>query len=314
MITTAVILAAGRGTRLKEITSKRSKAMAPVVGLPMIARVMDSLRASGMKRFVVVTAPGDHELHRYCSAVPEACIRVQDQPKGSGNALRVCEADLTEAFVVSACDSLLDPADICAVVKLFLAEKAQAALSVMQVDENVSLQARSVVRCCGVKVEEFIEKPGASERISDTTSLPLWVLSPTVFSELRELKPSPRGEYELPAVFNAMIAKGQRVVAHEAKHRSDLTTIDDLVELNCMFLREMSPLIQVHQSTYIPAGVRVIPPVKIDEGCQIGDGAQIGPEVYIEQGARVAPGVELRQVVVTSGAQVTESGSQRVYV
>jgi glucose-1-phosphate thymidylyltransferase len=183
----------------------------------------------------------------------------------------------------------------------------------MKVEEDVSLESRSVVRMTGCDVLEFIEKPGAFQRVSNITSLPLWVLSPEIFPELAALTPSPRGEYELPAAFNSLIARGRRVVAHLANVRYDLTTVDDLLTLNQMFLRAMSPSIQVHPTVSIPRGVKLIAPVRIDEGCQIGDGACLGPEVYLERGACIAPAITLSDAVVTCEAQVTSSGSNRVY-
>ncbi len=313
MITTAVILAAGRGTRLKEITAKRSKAMAPVAGVPMICRVIDSLKSAGISKFLVVAAPGDRALQELCSSLPEVRVREQREPKGSGDALRSCESDLPHPFIVSACDSLLELTDISAVCRLFESMQAQAALSVMQVGADVPLESRSVVRMSGDHVLEFIEKPSSSQRISNITSLPLWVLSPDIFPELASLAPSPRGEYELPAAFNMLIAKGRRIVAHRAAVRYDLTTVDDLLALNRIFLREMSPSVQVHPTVRIPESVSLIPPVRIDEECVLGEGAQVGPLVYMERGSSVAPSVVLSDAVVTSEVKVTSSGAQRVY-
>ena len=54
-----VVLAAGAGTRLKPLTDARSKAMMPVVGVPMVERVMRDLEAGGVEDFVVVVRPDD---------------------------------------------------------------------------------------------------------------------------------------------------------------------------------------------------------------------------------------------------------------
>jgi NDP-sugar pyrophosphorylase family protein len=313
MITTAVILAAGRGTRLKEITAKRSKAMAPIVGMPMIARVIDSLQAAGVLRFIVVAAPGDQGLKDFFRASPHVIVREQREPRGSGDALRVCEADIEGPFLVSACDSLLETDDIIAACALFESTQAQAALTVMQVGEDVSLESRSVVRMQGNEVLDFIEKPSRSQRVSNITSLPLWVLSPEIFGELATLVPSPRGEYELPATFNSLIAKGRRVVAHRAVARYDLTTVADLLSLNRMFLRRLSPTIEVHPTVSIPEGTKLLAPVRIDEGCLIGEEVELGPEVYLERGAAVASHVTLRNAVVMRDVHVTTSGSNTVY-
>jgi glucose-1-phosphate thymidylyltransferase len=287
--------------------------MAPVAGEPMIARVIDSLQAAGIGRYIVVAAPHDRELLAFCESRTDITVRQQVKARGSGDALKVCEADIHAPFVVSACDSLLDTTDIFQAMKLFVQERADAVLSVQEVPHEVSLQTRSVVRLTGASVQQFIEKPSEAERLSNITSLPLWVLAPTVFAELHRLEPSPRGEYELPAIFNAMIAAGQRVLAYRAGGRTDLTTIADLLEINRRFLRAMSPTIQVHPLATVPASVKLIPPVKIDAECQIGEDAQLGPEVYLERRAVVTSGVQLERVVVVSDARATTSGADRVY-
>ena len=48
----AIILAAGRGTRLYPITATRTKAMCPVAGKPIVARVMDTLLENGISNFI----------------------------------------------------------------------------------------------------------------------------------------------------------------------------------------------------------------------------------------------------------------------
>ncbi|HIQ01495.1 MAG TPA: hypothetical protein EYH30_05130 [Anaerolineales bacterium] len=58
----AVVLAAGRGKRLRPLTDARSKPMLPVAGKPMVERVMEQLAAEGVERFVVVVHPGDGPL------------------------------------------------------------------------------------------------------------------------------------------------------------------------------------------------------------------------------------------------------------
>ena len=55
----AVVLAAGRGTRLGHLTAHRSKAMLPVLGRPLVGRVLEGLWAAGLRRFVVVGGPED---------------------------------------------------------------------------------------------------------------------------------------------------------------------------------------------------------------------------------------------------------------
>jgi glucose-1-phosphate thymidylyltransferase len=311
MIDTALILAAGRGSRLKEVTATRSKAMAPVAGKPIIGRVIDALKEAGISRFIVIGAPHDGELRTYCASIPNALFLVQEKPLGSGDALKVAAAHTPTQFVVCACDSLIPAADIKNLIAHH-ADDAVATLSILEVPPEVSLGARSVVAVQDNRVVNFVEKPKESERISNLSSLPLYVLTNEIFPALSRITPSPRGEYELPEVFRAYIAQGKIVRAVRASDRFDLTDQADLLALNERFLKTLSPQIQIHQSVTIPPSTRIHPPVLIEEGVFLGEDSTIGPCVYLETNARIDTGCTISHAVVTRGARVTGNSTSKV--
>jgi NDP-sugar pyrophosphorylase family protein len=302
MISAAVILAAGRGSRLKEITATRSKAMAPIAGKPMIARVIESLRAVGLNRFIMVAAPHDDELRRFFEGDSAVTALTQETPRGSGDALKVCAGHLTSDFLVCACDSLIPEESIVRLLDIHTATHATASIGVMEVPGDVSLASRSVVRLEGDCVLDIIEKPQPHERFSNITALPLYVLSPEIFPELEVLPLSARGEYELPEAFRALIAAGKRVSASRISHRDDLTNSSDLLQLNEQFLKTQTPQVQIDPSVVISADIAIHAPVLIEKDVTLGAGCEVGPYVYIERGAVVEPGAKLSHVVVTRGA------------
>jgi NDP-sugar pyrophosphorylase family protein len=304
MIDTAIILAAGRGTRLKEVTKVRSKAMAPVAGKPMIQRVIDELLRAGIARYLVVAAPGDSELKSYFSGRGEVQIVEQPTPRGSGDALRACEGRVAGSFLVSACDSLVQSAEVEKVCELHLQLRLRATVGVLRVSADTPLAARSVVRLHGSLIERLIEKPGPEERISNVTALPLYVLNADIFGELGTLAVSARGEYELPALLSQWCEEGEKLGAIEVSERCDLTTIDDLLALNIRFLERQSPSVQIDPSAVIGAGVELIGPVVIGAGCHIHAGAVVGPAVYLEERVSVAPGSKLLRTVALRGADL----------
>ena len=51
----AVILAAGKGTRMKELTASRPKPMIEICGKPMLEHILVALRNSGIREFVIIT-------------------------------------------------------------------------------------------------------------------------------------------------------------------------------------------------------------------------------------------------------------------
>lgn len=311
MIDTAIILAAGRGSRLKQVTATRSKGLVPIAGRPLIGRVIDALQDSGISKFLVVRAPHDEELAQFCSAIPGAVSVVQPQPLGSGHALQQCAALAPESFLVCACDSLIPSSDISRLIAAHDA-RAVATLSIIEVPADTSLGSRSVVTMSGDAVLDFIEKPAPEERLSNLSSLPLYILSRDIFPELATLTPSARGEIELPQAFRSLIKKGRLVNGVLASERFDLTDQNDLLSLTRLFLDSQEPAVQIHHSVVVPASATIVPPVLIEECVAIAEGVTIGPSVYIEHGATIEQGCSLEYAVVLRGARASGEVSKQV--
>jgi NDP-sugar pyrophosphorylase family protein len=314
MITTAVILAAGRGSRLRAITQARSKALAPVVGMPLISRIMASLREAGIERFHIVTAPHDEELQRHVAAEPHVVTHIQEKPLGSGDALRSCQSRLRGNFLVCACDSVVEPSEIRSLIETARIAEGAMALAVMEVSPEVSLETRSVVVLDGTKVLDIIEKPGPNERKSNVTSLPLYILNEEIFVELQKLLPSTRGEYELPVAIRNLIGKGRLAISSRVTQRDDVTALSDLLKLNIKVLRGLSPDVQVAEGVFIPPTATVVGPVFIDPGVSVGEGVTLGPFVYLERGSVIEAGVRLERTVVTRGSRVNRDTYDAVVI
>ena len=84
-----VILAAGRGTRLRPVSNHYSKAMVPVLNRHLLAWVIDSFRDVGFERFIVVAGPDDEPLKAWCAAESGLTVVVQEEALGSGHARNV---------------------------------------------------------------------------------------------------------------------------------------------------------------------------------------------------------------------------------
>ncbi len=107
----AVILAAGHGSRLQPITLTRSKAMVPILGKPIVERVMEDFFANGIDDFILVVSTRDRHITRYFrhESKLEADVRFVYQPErlGMANALQCAAQLITDDFFLSACDNLI---------------------------------------------------------------------------------------------------------------------------------------------------------------------------------------------------------------
>ena len=92
----AVILAAGKGSRLHPITTNRSKAMLPILGKPIVERVMEHLAINGIRDFILVVSPDDLQITRYfqceCRLNAEVHFVYQPERRGHGRRPALCGA------------------------------------------------------------------------------------------------------------------------------------------------------------------------------------------------------------------------------
>lgn len=307
-----VILAAGKGKRLQPITFHRSKAMAPVLGKPIVERVMDELIASGVDEIVVVASPDDEELVRYFSrqSALRDRVRLVYQPErlGMAHALQCAAPLLHGEFVLCACDNLV-PAEQAEklVARWQAAPQPNAVLALMEVDHD-EVSKGGIVAMDGPWVTRIVEKPRPEEAPSNLYSMALYAFSPRILDYLPYVPRSPRGEYELQDAIQALIERDGRVCGVTVTGRLTLTTPEDLLDINCRYLSSAG-------GTCLPAPDAVGPqsslvaPLFVEHGAVIGPDCVVGPEVYLERDCRIGQGVTLRRAIILRGSVVPDGTS-----
>ncbi|MGC9350324.1 MAG: sugar phosphate nucleotidyltransferase [Anaerolineae bacterium] len=304
-----VILAAGKGSRLHPITLNRSKAMLPILGKPIVERVMEMLVHNGVQDLILVVSPDDRDISRYFRRESriEADVRFAYQPerKGMANALSCAAPLLTEDFVLSACDNLVARSDIARLIAMMQsAQEPNGVLTLLPVEPN-RLGSVGIVEMDGPWVTRIVEKPKPEEAPSDISSLPLYVLSHKILDYLPEVPLSPRGEYELQDAIQMLIERDGRVGGVIVDRRLTLTNAADLLALNREYLNHGSDRPQLAPMTVGPQ-TRLVTPLHIEEGTVIGRDCTIGPNVYIERDCHIGDGVTVRDAVVLRGAKVPD--------
>jgi dTDP-glucose pyrophosphorylase len=234
-----VILAAGQGRRLGQAAGEGSKAMVPIAGKPMAARVLEMLAATGIQEYLWVVRPDDHAIRALFSGESYSSFRntfiVQEQPLGMGHALKLAVPWITGDFVVSACDNLLDPQDLKLIARRWRAPgQASAVLTLLEVTPRM-LSRMSAVRLEGRRVLAIVEKPAPGQAPSNIASLPLYWFRREFLPYLEGLKASPRGEFELQDAVQQMIADGGVVEGVMVSERWTLTFPEDIQALEKKF-------------------------------------------------------------------------------
>jgi len=304
-----VILAAGKGSRLHPITLNRSKAMLPILGRPIVERVMELLLANGVDDFVLVVSPEDRDITHYFlreSTFPaEVRFVYQTERLGMAKALQCAAPLITGDFVLSACDNLVTDADVGRLMAFWQTlPQPNAILTLMPVTRE-RISNTGIVAMDGPWITHIVEKPAPEEAPSNISSLPLYVFSPRILEYLPEISRSPRGEYELQDAIQMLIHREGHVGGVMVERRLTLTNAADLLALNREYLVHGDGRPQLEPHTVGP-DTQLITPLYIEQGTVIGTRCVIGPNVYIERDCCIGDGVALRDAVVLRGATVTD--------
>lgn len=207
----AMVLAAGKGTRLGELGKFTAKCMVEVGGRPLLARHMDYLEQQGIRRLVVNAHHLARQVQRfvdsYDGALDVVCT-VEEELLGTAGGVRNA-LDLLgdEPFVTIYGDILLD-APLSPLVDLHRREHAVATIAVHPADD---VEGKGIVELGrGDRVTAFVEKPGAAIARPAWINSGVYMLNPAFIAELPLGQPLDFGRDVLPAA----VARRERVYAH----------------------------------------------------------------------------------------------------
>ena len=206
----AVILAAGRGTRLGALTDEVPKPMVLLKGKPILEHLLDRLQAAGFGEALIVTGYRAEaiESHFRDYPLPLQFIR-QTVVNGTATAaLLAKEFVQTDAFFLTFGDILAETA-VYRDMRLTLTPDAEALIGVKWVPDPY--QGAAVYADETKKISKIMEKPGWGKSTTNWNSAGLYVFRPSLFAELTRVPESPRHEFELTSAVEQLIAAGHRL-------------------------------------------------------------------------------------------------------
>src|SRR5438094_4737627 len=212
----AVVLAAGRGTRMRELTSDLPKPMIEVRGKPVLQHIVEGLRDAGARQFLIIVGYradavqnffGDGS--RYNINIQYATQVVQDGTWRVVDLARNFASD--SPFVLSYGDILVDPANYKRL--LDLPDDVEAIISVKR-GEDVS-KGGAVFLNERMELVDLREKSKPGEATSPWYNAGIYTFRPSIFDFTAKLKPPPRGEYELTDAIRDLVQSGKKVKALE---------------------------------------------------------------------------------------------------
>lgn len=215
-VTKAVLLAAGKGTRMRELTNELPKPMIPVRGKPILLHIVEGLRAAGVTHIQIVVGWRAEVVTEFFGdgakfgvAVEYVTQVVQD---GTGRVVELAkEFAGADPFILSYGDILIDPSNYARLAAL---GDAEALVSVKHNPGEVS-KGGAVFVNERFELTDLREKPQPGEPTSPWYNAGVYSFRPSIFEFTAKLEKSPRGEYELTDAVRALAQSGHRVPALE---------------------------------------------------------------------------------------------------
>lgn len=210
----AVILAAGRGTRMKHLTDELPKPMIPVKGKPILERIMQGLSSqAGIRDFFLLVGYRADVIQNYFGDgksrgwhITYAEQIVQD---GTGRAVSYAKTWVgTDRFFLSYGDILIAPNEYANCAQSF----TEAGLITVKKATDLS-QGGAVILNEDFYLKEIVEKSATAP--SSWYNTGFYGFTPEVFRYIAQLQKSPRGEYELTDALNAMARDGLKIKGYE---------------------------------------------------------------------------------------------------
>lgn len=317
----ALVLAGGRGTRLRPITNTINKHLIPIAGRPMIFRVLDDVAACGIKEVIINLNKGDKEVPAAVGDGSAWGLKIdyieQEEPNGMMYPILLAEELIgSEPFVLLAGDNILS-GGIRKYYEEFLQSDATAHLLVTRV-KNWERFGVAVVE--NGQVVKTVEKP--KEFVSDLAVTAIYFYRPPIFEAMKNVQPVVKGssgiaEYYPPPAHQWLIDQGHKITVTEVTGWwKDTGKPESLLEGNSLILHdiasdikgevdssaELEGKIQIGKGTMVHGNVKIRGPVVIGQNCDL-DQCYIGPYTSLGDNVTVK-GAEIEHSIVMDNAHI----------
>jgi glucose-1-phosphate thymidylyltransferase len=270
-----LILAGGKGTRLRPLTYTSAKQLVPVANKPVLFYGIESIAAAGIRDIGIVVGDTQAEIRAAVGDGSRWGVRVeyieQDAPRGLAHAVKISRDYIgDQSFVMYLGDNLLNRG-ITQFVREFEQEKPAAQILLTRVPDP---QQFGVAQLEAGKVVRLVEKP--KEHIGDLALVGVYMFGPEVFTSVDRIKPSFRNELEITDAIQDLIDRGLTVRPHLVDGWwKDTGKLEDMLEANRLILDTFERRIEGS----VDAESRVEGKVVVEPGAVIEHSVIRGPAI-----------------------------------
>lgn len=276
----AVILAGGKGTRLRPLTSNLPKPMIPLVNRPFLECMLEYLKGHGVTEVILALGYLPDKIQSHFGDGSRTGVKltysVEQKPLGTAGAVKLLEPLIKGTFIVLNGDIVTDM-DLSTEVRLHQERRATGTLFLLPVEDPSRFGVVELDKA--QRVLAFTEKPKREEARANTINGGCYILEPEVFGYM------PKGEHYMfeRGLFPGLLAAGRPIYGYVPQcYWNDVGTPATYLGVHYDILAGKVKLPLPHKlgepgvaSTAVLEG-----PVVLGKGCKVGANARIeGPSV-----------------------------------
>jgi len=301
----ALILAAGKGTRLRPLTNTVPKHLLPVGNKPILFHVLDYIKEAGIKDIGIVVSPDsgpyiEEAIGTNSEWGGKITFIVQPKPLGLAHAVKVAQGFLGDSpFLMFLGDNLIQEG-----VKDFLGE-----FHASNSDASILLKEVPDPRAFGVaeldssgRVVHLVEKPKKPR--SNLAIIGVYLFTAEIHKAIAQTKPSWRRELEITDAIQKLLEMGKEIRSHLLRGWwLDIGSNDGLIEANRVVLDAFS---KRDIKGEVDSQSRIVGRVQIGEGTKLESGLVQGP-AFIAANCRIKNSLIKPFTNIGSGTVVEDS-------
>ena len=323
----AIVMAAGKGTRMK---SKKSKLVQKIFGKEVVRRAVENAKNAGVQDIVAVVGYQKEEVMAVLGDTVKYAF--QEDMMGTGHAVLMAKEYLKgkkgKVLVLNGDVPLIRPETLNKLIEKSIENKEYATL-LTAIYDNPKGYGR-IIRDEGGNVLAIVEEKDTTDEQKEIKEINAGIYCfdiEELLSALEEIKPNnAQGEYYITDVIGIMNKKGLKTGAVVVEDNTEILGINDRIQLE-MLTKVLQMRINTEHmkkgvtiedvnNTYIYDDVEIgmdtviHPNTTIKSDVEIGEDCEIGPNAYIREGCKLANNVkignfvEIKKAIIGEGTKV----------
>lgn len=314
----AMILAAGKSTRLGALGQALPKPLLPICGEPALAFGLSACARAGVRQVVInLHHRGDqiaHEIGDGSRHGVEVHYSVEETILGTGGGIAHAAPWLGDGPILVMNGKVVADVDLAAILRAHAASGAEGTLVLRDDPEAVTWGAIGVA---GDRIVSILDAhaPDASPAEALRMFTGIYVLEPSLWRTLKPVFSDSVRDLCIPALragrrLNAVVANG--FFAENSTPARYLACNLRLLNEPALLPFPPRPLTGTDPEATVETGARLVGPVRIEAGAVLEAGSVVGPGVVIGKGSRVRAGVTVTESVVWPDVDVSVSATRAI--